>query len=242
MRWSLPLILAGILFATPAQAGPILYTFTAVVDGVSAEVGQRIPIGTQITGGLIFYDDAKLLSYSETPSFPDGSGVPPGLPPTRTTSWDASDFILWATVAGTTVFAEPSVLEIRDAPRFSTGEDFWKLQGALGPTVNVAGIAINTIDIIFLMQYGQAMSGPVVPLESAGLRDTNADLQVPIIGEWEGNYGNRRLLFGFTDENGRGATGIGANMTSITRVPEPATGLLAVLGLVAARMWKRARR
>jgi PEP-CTERM motif-containing protein len=215
-------IVAAVLWASPAHADPILYHFTAEVDGINPLVAAAFPIGTVISGRLLFDSDAALISYSQQQTPPDGALFIPGLQTNAT--YDASGFVLSAVLNGVKFETTGTTLAIQDVQPGSYAFDYWHL-GSVGSPTEIAGVDLNTIQIILNMGFGRALS--------------NADLEVPTdLTLWQEGYGgDQRLLFGSTTQGGM----IGSHLTSITReeVPEPSTLLLLLVGLGVARRLRR---
>jgi hypothetical protein len=218
-RYLCLLIVVAALWASPARAGPILYHFTAEVDGTNPLVAGAFPIGLVISGHLLFDPEAALLSYSQQQTPADGALFIPGLQTNAT--FDASGFGLWAVLNGVTLETTGTTLAIQDVQPGSYAPDSWHLE-SVGQFTEVAGFELNTTRIILNKWFGRALS--------------SAELQVPTdMTRWEGGISDQRLLFGSTD----GGTVIGSHLTSITQVPEPSTLLLVSLGSVCLAQRRR---
>jgi hypothetical protein len=189
----------ALALALPSYAGaaPVLYTFTAVVDRSLLGASN----GDIITGGLIFDDDAALISYAEYGAGADGLRT--WDEPITDAIYDASDFIIFFTVGDSFLSTRGTTLRIVDSPdgAWMRGGDFWRLETELG---------LWFISIAFFAEtlHDSALQGPppvFVPDDSS--HHSGLNWFVP---------GNDALLV--------------ANVTDITRVPEPATWLLMALG------------
>ena len=212
----------SLLVAAPLHAEPILYTITAEVDGLSSAFQGKIALGTIITGNLIFDDAAALLSTNQFDVLiDDGSG---STGTATTTTWDASNASLAATIGDTTLNTSGAgtTLTITDTPLFGYSDDQWMWTGMRGPAVDLFGVQLDTVSIVMLRLFGNAIQ--------------TADLQVPTnVSAWHHPYlSNTRFVM--RSQNGQG---IGANITGVTRVPEPST--FALLGLGALWFLRRRR-
>ena len=160
----------------------------------------------------------RYCRYSQQDTPDDGGTVVEGLQ--TNTTWDASGISLSFQLGDSLIQTAGTSLAIQDIHPHSYAPDIWSLNTS-GPAVTVDGALIDGIDFMFIRWFSDAIN--------------DADLQVPVVSRWEGGtFSDRRLLL-----RSSGTTVLGANVTSITRVPEP--GTLALLG-IGALLFARRRR